>query len=104
MAELPGGTVTLLFTDIAGSTRLLQRLGDSYGAVLAEYRELLRGCIAANNGREVDAQGDSFLLAFPRAADAVAAAIAIQRKLAAHNWHGGVRVPTRIAIHTGEPH
>ena len=74
MAELPTGTVTFLFTDIEGSTRLLHELGDAYGDVLAEHRRLLRDAFAAHGGVEVDTQGDAFFVAFARATDAVAAA------------------------------
>src|SRR5919199_1149846 len=104
MAERPAGTVTLLFTDIAGSTRLLQRLGARYPAVLAQYRTLLRASFQAHAGQEVDLQGDGFFVAFPRARDAVAAAVAIQRSLASYPWPEGVSLPTRMGLHTGEPH
>ena len=77
MKSLPTGTVTFLFTDIEGSTALLQRLGDRrYAEVLEEHRRLLRDAFAKGNGQEVDTQGDAFLVAFPRARDAVAAAVA----------------------------
>src|SRR5919197_1167432 len=79
MAELPMGTVTFLFTDIEGSTHLLQRLGASYAEVLATQRCLLRAAFQAHGGQEVDAQGDAFFVAFPRATDAVAAAVAAQQ-------------------------
>jgi predicted ATPase len=97
MRELPSGTVTLLFTDIEGSTRLLHELGDRYGEVLAEHRRVLREAFARENGVEVDTQGDAFFIAFGEASDAVAAAKAAQLALDA----GPVRV--RIGIHTGEP-
>ena len=97
MAELPTGTVTFLFTDIEGSTKLLQELGDGYAAVLAEHRRILRDAFAEHGGVEVDTQGDAFFVAFERATDAAAAAIDSQRALA----EGPVRV--RIGIHTGEP-
>ena len=97
MPSLPAGTVTLLFTDIEGSTKLARRLGDGYRHVLASHRSVLRDAFAEHNGVEVDTQGDSFFVAFSRAHDAVAAAAAAQRALA----DGEVRV--RIGIHTGEP-
>src|SRR3954452_7014473 len=103
MADLPTGTVTLLFTDIVGSTQLLQRLGTRYGDVLAEYRALLRSIFQAHDGREVDTQGDSFFVAFPRAIDAVIAAVEIQRAIARHPWPDGMAIPTRMGLHTGEP-
>ena len=72
---LPTGTVTFLFTDIEGSTVLLQRLGDTYGRVLEEHRRLLRAAFQASGGSEIDTQGDAFFVAFNRAKDAVAAAV-----------------------------
>src|SRR3954467_14528220 len=103
MADLPTGTVTLLFTDIEGSTQLLHHLGARYGDVRAEYRALLRSIFQAQDGREVDTQGDSFFVAFPRAVDAVNAAVEIQRALASHPWPDGVTMATRMGLHTGEP-
>jgi predicted ATPase len=97
MADLPAGTVTLLFTDIEGSTRLLRELGDGYAQVLAEHRRLLREAFVAHGGVEVDTQGDSFFVAFPRADGALAAAQAGQLAL-----QGG-RVLVRMGMHTGEP-
>jgi predicted ATPase/class 3 adenylate cyclase len=94
---LPGGTVTLLFTDIEGSTRLLHELGEGYPDVLAEHHRLLREVFSRHGGVEVGTQGDGFFLAFVRASDAVAAAREAQEVLAT----GLVRV--RIGIHTGEP-
>jgi predicted ATPase/serine/threonine protein kinase/DNA-binding CsgD family transcriptional regulator len=101
--NLPTGTVTLLFTDIEGSTRLLQRLGDSYAEVLAECRQVLRATFQEWNGREVDTQGDAFFIAFARATDAVLAAVDVQRALSAHPWPEGVAVRVRMGLHTGEP-
>src|SRR5258708_446668 len=103
MQNLPAGTVTLLFTDIEGSTRLLQRLGERYAGVLAECRQLLRGVFQHWHGHEVDTQGDAFFVVFARAADAVSAAVAAQRALAAHRWPEGVEVHIRMGLHTGEP-
>ena len=103
MTELPTGTVTLLFIDMEGSTRLLQRLGDRYPGVLADYRQVLRTTFGQWHGHEVDTQGDAFLVAFARATDAAAAAVAIQRALAAHPWPHEVTVRARIGLHTGEP-
>jgi class 3 adenylate cyclase len=101
--SLPGGTVTFLFTDIEGSTRLLQELGDDYGQVLGDQRRLLREAFQADGGREVDTQGDAFFYSFPRARDAVGAAVAGQRALAAHEWPRGADVRVRMGLHTGEP-
>ena len=97
MAELPTGTVTLLFTDIEGSTRLLHELGERYADVLAEHRHVLREAFAAHGGVEVDTQGDAFFYAFAEAREAVAAAREAQAALA----DGPIAV--RIGIHTGEP-
>jgi predicted ATPase len=93
----PTGTVTFLFTDIEGSTRLLQELGDAYADVLAEHHRLLRDVWARHRGVEVDTAGDAFFVAFARASDAVAAAREAQGALAS----GPVRV--RMGLHTGEP-
>jgi len=103
MAALPGGTVTFLFTDIEGSTRLLQELGDAYGDVVRDHRRLLRESLGDKGGTEVDTQGDAFFYSFPRARDAVAGAVAAQRALAAHEWPGGSEVRVRMGLHTGEP-
>jgi YVTN family beta-propeller protein len=101
--ELPSGTVTLLFTDIEGSTALLKQLRDRYGELLDDHRRLMRAAFEAHGGREIDTQGDAFFIAFPRAKDAVAAAVEAQEALAAHTWPDGVRVRVRMGIHTGEP-
>jgi len=74
VGELPSGTVTFLFTDIVGSTRLLHELGDAYADALAEHRRVLRDAFARHDGVEVDTQGDAFFVAFARAADALSAA------------------------------
>jgi len=103
MPDLPTGTVTLLFTDIEGSTSLLQQLGEHYADVLTDCRHLLRQMFVQYNGHEVDTQGDAFFVAFARATDAVAAAAAIQRALAEHAWPEGASVRVRIGLHTGEP-
>ena len=103
MAMLPGGTVTFLFTDIEGSTRLLQQLGDQYGDVVRDHRLLLREHLGATGGTEVDTQGDAFFYSFPRARDAVAGAVAAQRALGAHEWPDGAEVRVRMGLHTGEP-
>ena len=103
MRELPTGTVTLLFTDMEGSTRLLQHLGERYSDVLAACRRLLRAAYHQHHGHEVDTQGDAFFVAFARATDAVSAAVAAQRALASHSWPEGVNVRVRMGLHTGEP-
>src|SRR5947207_1708331 len=73
--SLPSGTVTFVFTDVEGSTRLLHQLRDRYGEVVAAQRRLVRDAFQIRGGREVDTQGDAFFYAFPRARDAVAAAV-----------------------------
>ena len=94
---LPSGTVTFLFSDIEGSTRLLHELGDGYAEVLAQHRRVLRAAFAAHDGVEIGTEGDSFFIAFARASDAVAAAAEGQCGLEG----GPVRV--RMGLHTGEP-
>src|SRR5205085_10978023 len=103
MHHLPTGTVTLLFTDIEGSTRLLQQLGERYANVLVEYRDLLRAACQRWHGHEVDTQGDAFFVSFVRSMDALFAAVDVQRTLATHSWPGEVRVSVRMGLHTGEP-
>jgi oligopeptide transport system substrate-binding protein len=101
--KLPEGTVTFLFTDIEGSTKLLNRLGDVYGALLSEHRRILREIVAIHHGQEVDTQGDSFFVSFPRATQAVSAAVEIQRAMHDHKWLDSVEVRLRMGLHTGEP-
>ncbi len=102
-AERPTGTVTFLFTDIEGSTRLLKELRDDYATALADHQRIIRTALAEHDGAEIDTQGDSFFAAFRGAKDAVGAAVDAQRALAAHEWPGGVRLRVRMGIHTGEP-
>ncbi len=101
--ESVAGTVTFLFTDVEDSTVLLQELGDRYSAALADHRRILRAAAAAAGGREVDARGEEFLFAFPRATDALAAAVEAQRALAALPRPGGKPLRVRVGLHTGEP-
>ena len=96
--------MTFLFTDIEGSTRLLQELGDEYGQVVTDHRRLLRDVFAAAGGREVDTQGDAFFYSFTRARDAVRGAVDGQRALASHAWPQDAEVRVRMGLHTGEPH
>jgi predicted ATPase len=97
--DLPSGTVTFLFTDIAGSTKLLHELGaDEFAKTLTEHRRILRDAFTANGGIEVDTQGDAFFVAFGTAPGAIAAATEALQGLAS----GPIRV--RIGIHTGTPH
>src|SRR5215217_7605506 len=102
-ASIPSGTVTFVFTDIEGSTRLLQELGDGYAEVAREHRRIVRDAFTARGGAEVDTQGDAFFFSFPRARDAVAAAVDAQHALAAHEWPQGKEVRVRMGLHTGEP-
>jgi DNA-binding NarL/FixJ family response regulator/class 3 adenylate cyclase len=95
-------TVTFLFSDVEGSTALLRKLRDGYRNVMGKHEELMRAAWAEASGRELDADGDSFFVAFPRPRQAVDAAVAAQRALAAHDWPEGGEVRARIGIHTGE--
>ena len=103
MSDLPTGTATLLFTDIEGSTRLVQHLGRQYSEVLSECRSLLQSAFQRHHGHEVDTQGDAFFVAFARASDAIAAAVAAQRALLTHAWPDRVQLRVRMGLHTGEP-
>ena len=100
---LPTGLVTFLFTDIEGSTRLLQQLGPRYGEALAQERALLRAAFARWRGYEVDTQGDAFFVAFEQASDALTCAAEAQRALAEVTWPDGAVVRVRIGIHSGAP-
>jgi basic membrane lipoprotein Med (substrate-binding protein (PBP1-ABC) superfamily)/class 3 adenylate cyclase len=102
LTELPRGTVTFLFTDIEGSTRLERELREGYGEVLTEHQRLLRQSFERYAGHEIDTQGDSFFVVFPRARDAVSAAVDAQRAIASHPWPGGSQVRVRMGMHTGE--
>ena len=104
MTELPGGTVTFLFTDVECSTDLVKRLQERYAEVLATHCDLLRGVFAAHRGVEVGTQGDALFVAFGHARDAVEGAIAAQHALADHHWPDGARVSVRMGLHTGEPY
>lgn len=104
MPGLPSGTVTFFFTDIEGSTAILQRLGDRrYAELLAAHRSLLRTIFADTGGIEVDTQGDAFFVAFQSVRQAVAAAIAAQQAMTTFSWPQAAPVRVRIALHTGEP-
>ena len=102
MTNLPSGTVTFLFTDVEGSTRLLQQLGDRFVPLIAELEQLLREVFRAYHGSVVRTEGDSFFVAFSRALDAVNAVVQSQQALAAHQWTNGVSVKVRMGMHTGE--
>jgi predicted ATPase/class 3 adenylate cyclase len=100
--DLPTGTVTFLFTDIEGSTRLLQELGEGYREVQDQHAEIVRKAIAEGDGIEVRTEGDSFFAVFQSAVGAVRAAVAAQRGMAAHAWSHDAPLLVRIGIHTGE--
>lgn len=103
MVELLSGTVTLLFSDIEGSTELQRRLGERYQEVVEDHRRLLEDAFTANRGTVVDRQTESFFVAFPRARDAVSAAVQAQRALVGQAWPDGAQVKVRMGIHAGEP-
>ncbi|HST15052.1 MAG TPA: adenylate/guanylate cyclase domain-containing protein [Gaiellaceae bacterium] len=103
MRRLQEGTVTLLFTDIEGSTLLLREAGDDYAELLDTHRRLLSAAFARHRGHVVDSEGDAFFVAFPSAADCLAAAAEAQSALAAHPWPPGREVRVRMGIHTGTP-
>jgi class 3 adenylate cyclase len=95
--------VTLLFTDIEGSTRLVRRLGRGYAAVLGEHRRLLRESVEGHGGRVVDSYGDGFFAAFQEPVAAVSAIASAQRALTTYSWPDGARVTVRAGVHMGEP-
>lgn len=104
VSDLPIGTVTFFFTDIEASTRLLQHLGDAAAAqVFDDHRRLLRAAFESGGGRELQDQGDGFLVVFQSAHDAVHSAVAAQRDLDTHPWPTGASLRVRIGLHTGEP-
>ncbi len=103
MGELPAGTLTMLFTDIEGSTALVGRLGNRYGEALSAQRVLLRACFAEFRGQEMGTEGDSFFAVFESAGDAVGCCVAAQRALAGHDWPGGRPIRVRMGLHSGEP-
>jgi class 3 adenylate cyclase len=101
--SLPRGTVTFLLTDIEGSTRLLQRLGDDYAGLLRDVRGAIRTSVRAASGLEVDARADEFFAVFRRPPHALDAALAIQRSLRDKTWPQRAEVRVRIGMHTGRP-
>jgi class 3 adenylate cyclase len=100
---LPTGTVTFLFTDIEDSSGLVRRLGDGYDRFLADVRRLLRTTIGASGGREVETRADEMFAVFEQARSGLEVALAIQRKVRARAWPGGLPVRIRIGLHTGRP-
>ena len=103
MPNLPHGTVTLVFTDVEGSTQLLQRLGDGYGHVLDDHRRLFREAIENGDGIVIDQRGDEFFVVFSDARDAAGAVVGAQQAFAKHEWPSGVHLRVRMGLHTGEP-
>jgi class 3 adenylate cyclase len=101
--DLRRGTVTFVFTDIEGSTRLARALRERWPEVRSEHRRLVRAAFGAHGGEEVDTQGDSFFYVFSRARDAALAAAEAQRALAEHDWPEDGEVRIRVGMHTGEP-
>jgi predicted ATPase/class 3 adenylate cyclase len=102
MAALPTGTITFLFTDIEGSTKLLHDLGHGYRDVQREHFRLMREAIAEGEGREVRTEGDAFFVVFRSPVQAVRAVVAAQRALASHRWPHGGPLRVRMGLHTGE--
>lgn len=100
--RLPTGDVTFLFTDIEGSTRLVQRLGTDYTEILDRHNRLIREAIALGGGTEFGTEGDAFFVAFPDAAGALRSAVDAQQRLSREPWPDGVDVRVRIGLHTGE--
>lgn len=101
--ERPTGTLTLVFSDMEGSTRLARALGDGWPALLARHRDVLRGAVEAEGGTVVDCQGDSVFAVFRSASAGVRAASEAQRRMGAEPWPDGIDVRVRIGVHTGEP-
>jgi predicted ATPase/class 3 adenylate cyclase len=101
MPGLPTGTVTFLFTDIEGSTRLLQEVGSQFAGILRDHSQIMRAAISASGGVEVGTAGDSFFAAFSDPSDGIRAAVVAQRDLAAHPWPHGEPVRVRMGLHTG---
>jgi WD40 repeat protein/class 3 adenylate cyclase len=103
LAAQPSGTVTFLFTDIQGSTRLLDKLGEQYATSLAAHHKILRAAIQKWHGSEMDTQGDTFFVTFARALDAVQCAAEAQLQLANHAWPMDEPIRVRMGLHTGKP-
>ncbi len=95
--------MTFLFTDIEGSTNLLDQMGERYATALADHHEILRGAIQKWNGHEVDTQGDAFFVTFARSMDAIQCAAEAQRLLASHSWPQNQPLRVRMGLHSGEP-
>jgi len=103
MGEFPAGTITMLFSDIEGSTALLRRLGDRYADALSAQRALLRAAFADYGGQEMGTEGDGFFVVFGSAADAVHSCVVAQRALSGHDWPDGIPVRVRMGMGAGMP-
>lgn len=104
MPDLPTGTVTFVFSDLEGSTKLLKQLGDEgYARMLATHRQIVRETFGEHGGSEIDTQGDAFFYSFSRARAAVAACVDVQRRHETQEWPNDVKVRVRLGLHTGEP-
>jgi class 3 adenylate cyclase len=103
MVDLPSGVITMLFSDIEGSTLTLSRLGSRWGEALSAQRAILRSVFAGHEGIEMGTEGDSFFVVFTSARQAVLAAVEGQRRLQQHEWPDSVPIRVRMGLHTGEP-
>jgi class 3 adenylate cyclase len=101
--RLPKGEVTFLLTDIEGSTRVLELLGDGYAGVLRDARSLIRNAVRRNGGQTVDARADEYFAVFERPAAAIQAAIELQRTMVERSWPNGLELRVRAGVHTGRP-
>src|SRR5947209_4093226 len=102
MGDLPAGTVTFLFTDVEGSTRMHQRLGDAYAPLLDRHLALLHGAVEVHHGTVINTMGDGIFAAFASAPDAIAACLAGQRAIGGQEWPNEAVVRVRMGLHTGE--
>jgi predicted ATPase/class 3 adenylate cyclase len=103
MVDLPSGVITMLFSDIEGSTLTLSRLGPRWGEALSAQRTILRSVFAAHDGIEMGTEGDSFFVVFTSARQGLLAAVEGQRRLQQHEWPDSVPIRVRMGLHTGEP-
>lgn len=101
--SLPTGVITLLMTDIEGSTRLLRQLGERYGALLRDVRRILRSAVRSGRGKIIDERADELFAVFRSPAAAFQAALTLQQNIGRKRWPDGVQVRVRAGIHTGRP-
>lgn len=99
----PTGTVTFLFADVEGSTRLVEHAGDAYAALIGDVRRLLREAVAPGEGYEVDSIGDEVCIAFRSPTAAIEASLAVQRALRDHPWPDDLEPRMRVGVHAGTP-